>query len=93
MLFKRWTIAVRAMANSMGKKKAKAGMRRVPSPKPEKRVKALAKRATNIITAYSIAKIIAIILKSTRLLPAIRLFKEIPERKICLIWRTEMLIL
>ena len=42
------------MATSIGKKKAKTGNRIVPKPKPEKKVRTEAKKATMQIMTYSI---------------------------------------
>lgn len=39
-LFRKWTIAVRIIAISMGKNNPKMGSNRVPKPKPENSVKA-----------------------------------------------------
>ena len=54
-LLRRWTIAVRAMAVSIGKNKAKKGINNVPRPKPEKRVNAEIKKEESIIMAYCIS--------------------------------------
>jgi hypothetical protein len=53
-LFKRCTIPVKAMATSMGKNSIKAGVRMVPKPKPEKKVRREATAATKAIIKYSI---------------------------------------
>jgi len=47
-------MAVAAMAISIGKKMAKTGMRSVPKPKPEKKVRPATTRATTQIIRYSI---------------------------------------
>jgi hypothetical protein len=44
-LLEKWTIAVNAMAISKGKNIAKTGIKRVPKPNPEKKVKPEARRA------------------------------------------------
>ena len=46
-------MAVRAMAISNGKKRAKTGIRMVPSPKPEKKVSMAAPEATAMMRTYS----------------------------------------
>jgi hypothetical protein len=53
-LFKKCTIAVKAIATSTGKNNAKAGNNNVPNPKPEKKVRAEASNATIGIRIYSI---------------------------------------
>jgi hypothetical protein len=53
-LFKKCTIAVKAIATSIGKNNAKAGNNNVPNPKPEKKVRAEASNATIGIIMYSI---------------------------------------
>src|SRR5271157_1692402 len=53
-LLTRCTTAVAATAVLIGKKSAKAGISRVPSPNPEKRVRADTTIATVQMTAYSI---------------------------------------
>ena len=47
-------MAVKAIATSIGKNKAKAGSNNVPNPKPEKKVRAEASNATIGIKRYSI---------------------------------------
>ena len=54
ILFKKWTIAVKAIAISIGKNNPKAGNNIVPSPNPEKKVSAEANKATKGIIMYSI---------------------------------------
>ncbi len=44
--FRKCTIAVKPMASSMGKKMAKTGVKSVPNPKPEKKVRSEANAAT-----------------------------------------------
>ena len=46
MLLKKWTIPVKAMANSTGKNNIKTGVNKVPNPKPEKKVRMAVKNAT-----------------------------------------------
>jgi hypothetical protein len=45
-LFKKWTIPVRPIAISIGKNSINAGVRIVPRPKPEKKVRTETKKAT-----------------------------------------------
>lgn len=54
MLFRKCTIAVKAIAISIGKNKPNAGNKIVPKPKPEKKVKIEANNARIGITRYSI---------------------------------------
>ena len=48
ILFKKCTMAVNAMATSIGKNNAKAGSNNVPKPKPEKSVSAEANKETSM---------------------------------------------
>jgi hypothetical protein len=50
ILLKKCTIPVRAIANSMGKNRAKTGIKMVPKPNPEKNVRIEVKKATRQIT-------------------------------------------
>ncbi|GAA0714564.1 hypothetical protein GCM10009430_07940 [Aquimarina litoralis] len=52
-LLKKCTIPVKAMAISTGKKIIKTGVRMVPKPKPEKKVKIETKKATTEIMTIS----------------------------------------
>ena len=54
-LLKKCTTPVRAIANSTGKNKANTGNRIVPKPKPEKKVKIEARKATKQIMIYSMS--------------------------------------
>jgi hypothetical protein len=45
ILLKKWTTPVNAIANSTGKKIIKIGVRMVPSPNPEKKVRMATKNA------------------------------------------------
>lgn len=51
-------MAVNAIANSIGKNKAKTGINKVPRPNPEKRVKPAPKRVTSPINRYSTSNFI-----------------------------------
>lgn len=53
-LLRRWTTAVKAIATSIGKNKAKTGIKIVPNPKPEKKVSSAAPRDTIAIKISSI---------------------------------------
>jgi hypothetical protein len=53
ILLRKCTTAVKAIDNSTGKKIANTGVNIVPNPKPEKRVRAEAIRATAHIITYS----------------------------------------
>jgi hypothetical protein len=52
-LFKKCTIAVNAMDNSMGKNNPNTGSNKVPKPKPEKSVNPDPRNATKQIMMYS----------------------------------------
>jgi len=52
-LLSKCTIAVRAMAISTGKKMANTGIRIVPNPKPEKKVRRAVAKAISAINRYS----------------------------------------
>jgi hypothetical protein len=54
ILLKKWTTPVRAIARSTGKKIIKTGVRMVPSPKPEKKVRMAIKNAAAEIMIISI---------------------------------------
>ena len=54
ILFKKCTIPVNEIANSTGKYKIITGVKIVPSPKPEKKVKMAAKKVTSDIIRISI---------------------------------------
>jgi hypothetical protein len=45
ILLKKWTTPVNAMESSTGKKNINTGVRMVPNPKPEKKVKMATKKA------------------------------------------------
>lgn len=49
ILLKKWTTPVNAIANSIGKNNAKTGIKIVPKPKPEKKVKIDVRNATRQI--------------------------------------------
>jgi hypothetical protein len=53
-LFKKWIIAVIAIAISIGKNRIKTGVRMVPTPNPEKKVRMAVKSETAPIMKYSI---------------------------------------
>ena len=54
ILLKKWTTPVKATASSIGKKRANAGKRMVPKPKPEKNVSMDVRNATIQMMKYSI---------------------------------------
>ena len=54
ILFKKWTIAVIAIATSIGKNKMNAGVKMVPTPNPEKKVSNEVNNATKPMMKYSI---------------------------------------
>ena len=54
ILLEKWTIPVKAIAISTGKKIIITGVRIVPKPNPEKNVKIAAKNATRLMTIISI---------------------------------------
>lgn len=56
-LFEKWTIPVIAIAISTGKNNMNAGVRIVPKPKPEKKVRREAKQLTTIMIAKSITSV------------------------------------
>ena len=56
ILFEKWTIPVNATAISTGKKIIITGVRIVPKPKPEKKVKIAAKKATKQMIIISIIR-------------------------------------
>ena len=53
-LLNKCTTPVKVMANSIGKNKAKTGIKIVPSPNPEKKVKIEVRNATRQMIKYSI---------------------------------------
>jgi hypothetical protein len=53
-LFKKCTIPVRPIANSIGKNSIKAGVKIVPNPKPEKKVRIETKKAISEMIIISI---------------------------------------
>jgi len=59
-LFRKWTIAVIAIAISIGKKITKIGVRIVPTPNPEKKVRIEVKNDTIPIMKYSINLVLGI---------------------------------
>ena len=52
-LLKKCTTPVSAIANSIGKNNAKTGIKIVPNPNPEKKVRIAVKKATRQIIKYS----------------------------------------
>ena len=56
ILFKKCTIPVKEIANSTGKYRIIIGVKIVPSPNPEKKVKIAAKKVTSEIIRISIFK-------------------------------------
>ena len=58
ILLNKCTTPVKEMANSIGKNKAKTGIKIVPSPNPEKKVKIDVRNATRQMIKYSMAQIL-----------------------------------